>query len=227
MPIELRTTVNVGRIEKSMGQNKREMEELLLRQQHETELLKESLKKADEQEKENQKNPLLPLEEVIQQMGTGMISFPDAPMRIRLGRYFDDHVAIPIPIDYLKEYSNENGVVTLLNDAMGISLTLQYTISKDDTVSFKSVKTGLVNQMKASGIYIELLEEGTVEDEKAPVHFITYRMPTARGVMFQMVFYAIHKEHKGMVIGNYNCFYKDLPIWENVIKATVSYFTFE
>ena len=70
-------------------------------------------------------------------------------------------------------------------------------------------------------------EKGKVEDEKAPVHFITYRMTTARGVMFQMVFYAIHKEHKGMVIGNYNCFYKDLPIWENVIKATVSYFTFE
>ena len=130
---------------------------------------------------------------MTQQMGTGMISFPDAPMRIRLGKYFDGHVAIPIPIDYLKEYSNQDGVVTLLNDAIGISLTLQYTVSGDPTVSFESVKKGMINQLKAAGIYIELLEEGTVEDENAPVHFITYRMQTARGVMYQMIFYAIHK----------------------------------
>lgn len=209
-----------------MSQNKRELEEMLLKQQQQSELVKESLEKAKEQERENENNPLLSLEEVTQQMGTGMISFPDAPMRIRLGKYFDGHVAIPIPIDYLKEYSNQDGVVTLLNDAIGISLTLQYTVSGDPTVSFESVKKGMINQLKAAGIYIELLEEGTVEDEKAPVHFITYRMPTARGVMYQMIFYAIHKEHNGMIIGNYNCFYKDLPIWENVIKATISYFTF-
>ena len=210
-----------------MSQNKRELEELLLRQQHETELLQEGLKKADEQEKENKENPVLTLEEVTQQMGTGMIAFPNAPMRIRLAKYFDDHVAIPIPIDYLKEYSQKDGVVTLLNDVIGISLTLQYTVSTDDTVSFESVKRGLLNQMRAAGIYIELLEEGTVEDEKAPFHFITYRMPTARGVMYHMAFYAVHKEHKGMVIGNYNCFYKDLSIWENVIKATISYVMLE
>lgn len=210
-----------------MNQNKRELEEMLIRQQYQTELLQESLKKADEQEKENRENPLLSLEEVTEQMGTGMIAFPNAPMRIRLAKYFDDRLAIPIPIDYLKEYSQQDGVVTLLNDTIGISLTLQHTVSTDAKVTFEQVKTGIINQMRAAGIYIELLEEGTVEDEKAPIHFITYRMPTARGVLYQMAFYAIHKEHKGMIIGNYNCFYKDLAIWENVIKATISYMMYE
>lgn len=210
-----------------MSQKKRELEEMLVRQQYQIELLQESLKKADEQEKENRENPLLTLEEVTEQMGTGMINFPNVPMRIRLAKYFDDRLAIPIPIDYLKEYSQQDGVVTLLNDAIGISLTLQQTVSTDATVTFEQVKTGVLNQMRAAGIYIELLEEGTVEDENAPIHFITYRMPTARGVLYQMAFYAIHKEHKGMIIGNYNCFYKDLAIWENVIKATISYMMYE
>lgn len=210
-----------------MSQKKRELEEMLVRQQYQIELLQESLKKADEQEKENRENPLLTLEEVTEQMGTGMINFPNVPMRIRLEKYFDDRLAIPIPIDYLKEHSQQDGVVTLLNDAIGISLTLQQTVSTDATVTFEQVKTGVLNQMRAAGIYIELLEEGTVEDENAPIHFITYRMPTARGVLYQMAFYAIHKEHKGMIIGNYNCFYKDLAIWENVIKATISYMMYE
>ena len=210
-----------------MSQDKREIEEYLLRQQHEAELVKESLRKADEQEKANKEQPLLKLEEVTEQMGTGMIEFPNAPMRIRLGKFFDDRVAIPIPIDYLKEYSNEDGVVTLLNDVFGISLTLQYTKTTDANVTFESVKKGLLGQMKGAGIYIELLEDGVVEDDVAPTYFITYRMPSARGVLYQMVFYSIHKQDNGMIIGNYNCFYKDLPVWENVIKATISYFTFQ
>lgn len=209
-----------------MSQKSREIEDFLLKQQHEAELVKESLKKADEQEKENKEQPLLTLEQVIEQMGAGMIEFPDAPMRIRLGKYFDDRVAIPIPIDYLKEYSNQDGVVTLLNDILGISLTLQYTKTTDPGVTFESVKKGLLGQMKGAGIYIEMLEDGKVEDDIAPTHFMTYRMPTARGVLYQMLFYSINKKDNAMIIGNYNCFYKDLKVWENVIKATVSYFTF-
>lgn len=209
-----------------MSQKSREIEEFLLKQQHEAELVKESLKKADEQEKENKEQPLLTLEQVTEQMGTGMIEFPDAPMRIRLGKYFDDRVAIPIPIDYLKEYSNQDGVITLLNDVLGISLTLQYTKTTDPGVTFESVKKGLLGQMKGAGIYIEMLEDGLVEDDIAPTYFMTYRMPTARGVLYQMLFYSINRKDNAMIIGNYNCFYKDLKVWENVIKATVSYFTF-
>ena len=105
MQTELRITVSDGKVISSMSQDKREIEEYLLRQQHEAELVKESLRKADEQEKANKEQPLLTLEEVTEQMGTGMIEFPNAPMRIRFGKFFDDRVAIPIPIDYLKEYS--------------------------------------------------------------------------------------------------------------------------
>lgn len=210
-----------------MGQNERVIEEYLLSQQHEAELVKRSLKEADEQEKTNKEQALLTLEQVIEQMGTGWIQFPDLPMRIKLGKYFDDRVSIPVPVDYLKEYTKEENIVTLLNDVMGISLTMQYTVSEDKNVKFEKVKKGMLGQLKGANIYVELLEEGKVDDETAPLYFITYRMPTARGVLFQMLFYAINQKDGRMIIGNYNCFYKDLAIWENVIKATISYFTFE
>ena len=85
----------------------------------------------------------------------------------------------------------------------------------------------MLGQYKAAGIYIELLEEGDVEDEAAPTHFITFRMPMAKGVMYHMVFYTINKTDGAMVIGDYNCFYKDIEKWENIIKATVSYMDFK
>ena len=208
-----------------MENNERKIEEFLLKQQHEAEVVKESLRQADEQEKANKESPILALDDVIEQMGNGMIEYPDLPIRIRLGKYFEDRVAIPIPIDFLKEHTNEDNIVTLLNDVFGISLTMQFTKTTDRKVTLDTVKKSLIGQMKGAGIYIEILEEGTVEDDIAPTNFITYRMPTARGVLYQMVFYSVNKNDDAMVIGNYNCFYKDLPIWENIIKATISYFT--
>lgn len=210
-----------------MGQDKRVIEEYLLKQQHEAELVKKSLKEADELEKANKEKEQLSLEDVIEQMGKGFIQFPDLPMRIQLGQYFGGRVSIPIPIDFLKEYTKEENIVTLINDAMGISLTMQYTVSQDKDVKFETVKKGMLGQLRGANIYVELLEEGKVADETAPLYFITYRMPTARGVLFQMIFYSINQKDGRMIIGNYNCFYKDLAIWENVIKATISYFTFE
>jgi hypothetical protein len=49
----------------------------------------------------------------------------------------------------------------------------------------------------------------------------------AKGVMYHMVFYTINKTDGAMVIGDYNCFYKDIEKWENIIKATVSYMDFK
>ena len=118
-----------------MENNERKIEEFLLKQQHEAEVVKESLRQADEQEKANKESPILALDDVIEQIGNGMIEYPDLPIRIRLGKYFEDRVAIPIPIDFLKEHTNEDNIVTLLNDVFGISLTMQFTKTTDRKVT--------------------------------------------------------------------------------------------
>lgn len=134
---------------------------------------------------------------------------------------------MPLPLDYLNRHTTQEELAVLVNDTMGISLTLQLTKSLKKDVTREEVKRGMLGQYKAAGIYIELLEEGDVEDEAAPTHFITFRMPMAKGVMYHMVFYTINKTDGAMVIGDYNCFYKDIEKWENIIKATVSYMDFK
>lgn len=206
--------------------DKNELEKMLLKKRHEAELLQEALDEAAKKDEELKNRPSLSLEEVTEQMGKGMVYFPNAPIRFRLVSFFNKRLSMLLPIDYLNRHTTQDDLAVLVNDAMGISLTLQYTTSQKKDVTFDEVKRGMVGQLKAAGIYIELLEEGEVEDDVAPTYFMTYRMPIPQGVMYNMVFYAINRTDGAMIIGNYNCFYKDIDKWENIIKATISYLDF-
>lgn len=205
---------------------KQTIEELLVKAKYEEECIKKELKEAEEKDKKIKEQPILSLEEVTEQMGKGMIYYPDAPMRIRLIHFFDHRLSIPLPVDYLNRHTTEKDYVVLINDIMGISLSIQLTTSQKRDVSFEEVKAGMIGQLKGAGIYVELMEEGMVEDEVAPTYFITYRMPMAQGIMYHVVFYAINKIDGAMIIGDYNCFYKDVDKWENIMKATISYLDF-
>ncbi len=205
---------------------KQTIEEMLVKAKYQEELIKKALKEAEEKDKKIKEHPVLSLEEVTEQMGQGMIQYPGAPIRIRLVHFFDHRLSLPIPVDYLNRHTTEKDYVVLVNDTMGISLSIQFTTSRKKNVAFEEVKAGMIGQLKAAGIYVELLEEGHVEDETAPTHFITYRMPMAQGVMYHVVFYAINKIDGAMIIGDYNCFYKDVDTWENLMKATISYLDF-
>ena len=72
-----------------------------------------------------------------------------------------------------------------------------------------------------------MIEEGEVEDPVAPVYFTSMRVPGAPGVMYEMLFYSINKNNRKMLVGSYNCFYKDIVNWQNIIKATLSYLDFQ
>lgn len=211
-----------------MDQKKRnELEEFIVKNQHETEAVKAALKEAEELEKELKEHPPLSLEEVTAQMADGMVHYPDGPIRFALVRFFDGRLSMPIPFDYLNRHTTEENLVILVNDAMGISLTMQLAKAEKESLTLEEVKNNMKAQLSAAGIYIEILEEGEVEDYNAPTCFLTYRMPIDQGVMFHLMFYIVHKGDKSMVIGDYNCFYKDIAKWENIIKATVSYMDFQ
>lgn len=203
-----------------------DLDEFIAKKQHEAEQIKRDLEEAKAREEENKNKPKLELDEVIRQMGTGIIRYEDGPIRFRAVSMFKNALTLPVPIDYLKINSQDEGVVSLLNDTLGISLTIQFTISERKKITFKEVVKGMEAQFKAAGIYAERIEEGTVEDEVTPLYFIAHRVPTAAGVMYQMTFYSINQKNGKMIIGSYNCFYKSLDVWENIIKATMTYLDF-
>lgn len=210
-----------------MGIEKRDLEEKLLKKRYESESLQDALADAEQKDEELKTDSGLPLEEVVRQMGTGMVYFPDAPVRFRVVQFFNKRLSLVLPVDYLNRHTTQDNLAVLVNDAMGISLSIQFTTSRKKNITLEEVKKGLIGQLKAAGIYIELIEDGEVEDETAPLHFITYRMPMAQGVMYHLVFYAINQNDGAMIIGDYNCFYKDIAKWENIMKATMSYLDFK
>lgn len=204
-------------------------EELYKKMNHaraQEETIRKQMDEAEAIDKEVADDPILSLEEVTRQMATGMIQYPEQNIRIRAVSFFDKHLCMPIPVDYLDRHTTEENLAVLVNDALGISLSLQYTVSEKKDVTFEQVKSGTIGQFKAAGVYLELLEEGWVEDENAPLYFMSYRMPMAGKIMYQLMFYAINQLDGTMIIGNYNCFYKDVKVWQNIMKATMSYIDF-
>ena len=168
------------------------LETELLKKRHEQELLKEALRDAQEKDRKLAEEPILSLEEVTEQMAAGIVHYPDMPIRFRVVRFFGGRLSMPLPLDYLNRHTTQEELAVLVNDTMGISLTLQLTKSLKKDVTREEVKRGM-----------------------------------AKGVMYHMVFYTINKTDGAMVIGDYNCFYKDIEKWENIIKATVSYMDFK
>lgn len=209
-----------------MADNKQNIDEILAKRQHEIEKINRELDEARAKEEETKENPPLAFDEVVKQMGTGRINYRDKVIKFRAVQLFHNSVSLPIPIEYLKVNSQDEEVVSFLNNDKGISLTIQFTKSERKHVTFEQVKNGMDAQFKNAGIYAEMIEEGKVEDDVAPLYFIAQRIPLAPGVMYQMTFYAINKINAKMIIGSYNCFYKDLDVWGNIIKATLTYLDF-
>lgn len=75
---------------------------------------------------------------------------------------------MPLPLDYLNRHTTQEELAVLVNDTMGISLTLQLTKSLKKDVTREEVKRGMLGQYKAAGIYIELLEEGMSRMRQPP-----------------------------------------------------------
>jgi len=207
-------------------ENRNKIVEEILKARSTAEKVEEELQKAREKDEELAKKPVLTLEEVTEQMGKGMVHYPDGNIRFAAVSFFGKRVAMPIPVDYLNRHTTEKEVVVLMNEVLGISLQMQLTKSQKKNVTFEEVKRGMIGQLRAAGMYVELIDEGTVEDSVAPLYFVTYRLPIPQGVMFHLVFYAINRIDGSMIIGDYNCFYTDVEKWENIMKATISYFTF-
>lgn len=176
---------------------------------------KENLKKEIKEEKEKKT-----LEEVIQEMQEGVVSFEENRFRFKNQKYLNGKIEIPIPENFFEERGKTATNIGLLNDLYGISFTATYVDKGAKKQSFKQFKEGMERQFKTGGLYLEWLEEGELDKGKAKVPYAIYKTPTGKGDTYNLLFF---RENKGtLIIGNYNCFYKDIEIWELLIKASIN-----
>ncbi len=202
----------------------KELEEKIAKTRDEEKILRKALQEAD---RGFIQPSFLPLKEVKKQMGQGTIYYSEEMIRIREVSFFQRHVRIPLPIDYLRVHTKKKHLTVLVNEILGLSLTMQFSVTEKKNISLEEVKAGILEQLKTTGIYIELLEEGMIQKTASPLHFLSYRLVIGENDMYHLVFYTVHQQNGSMLVGDYNCLYEDVPKWKNIMKATMSYLIFQ
>lgn len=158
------------------------------------------------------------LEEAIDQIKKGSLNIKDTSFTFVKKKLLKGKLEIPMPLAYFEEKVNTNTSATLLNDFDGVSFTLTYMDKGVQKQSFAKFKKGMEKNFKDMELYLEWLEEGEIGEGPSKIYYGTYNTPTGKGSIYNLIFY---REYKGtLLIGNYNCFYKDIKTWELIIKAS-------
>lgn len=172
--------------------------------------------KADGQSNEEKMNIL---QEVIKQIANGHLDLNNNTFTFRKNIYLAGKLEIPIPLNYFVEQINKEDNIALVNDIHGVSFSATYIDKDVKKQKFSEFKEGMIQGFKAMKIHAEWIDEGDFGvEEYEKVYYATYKTPTAKGELYNFLFY---RQYKGtMIIGNYNCFFKEIETWEPIIKAS-------
>ena len=161
----------------------------------------------------------LSLEEVMEQITEGSLNINNINFRFSKKEFLKGKLEMPIPLAYFEERVNTDKNTVLVNDNNGVSFTLTYVDKGAQKQSFASFKRGMEKNFKDMELYLEWIEEGEVGERVSKVSYGTYKTPTGLGEIYNLIFY---REHKGtLIIGNYNCFERDIKTWKLIMKASI------
>lgn len=179
---------------------------------------KEEAEKKKLQENENSENKIT-IDEVISQIREkGEVTIADKLFKFEIRSFFNNKLRIPIVKYFFEEKINDENTVSLVNSIQGITFNASYIGKGAFDKSFEEFKKGMIYGFKQMKFKIEWLEEGTININSQKVYYGTYKTYTGAGEMYNMVFY---KNYKGtLLMGTFNCFYKDIEQWKLIIKAS-------
>lgn len=185
-----------------------------LKMQQRIEKEKELHKEANEEKAEEK----VTLEDVVRQIVNGSLYINGTNFKFVKKIFLDGKLEIPMPLSYFNERVNTKNNTTLVNDN-GVSFNLSYVEKGAQKQSFAKFKKGMEKNLKDMNFYLEWIEEGELGENSSRVFYGIYKTPTSRGDIYNLIFY---REHKGtLIIGNYNCFYRDIKTWGLLIKASI------
>lgn len=177
------------------------------------------LEEESHKQEKSQDEGISAVEDMINQISEGTVRKNGNTFVFRKKTYLNGKLEIPVPLNYFEERLNEENNFVLVNDLHGVSLNGTYITENVKKQKFSEFKEGMKQGFKAMKIYAEWLEEGSFgKEENEKVYYASYKTPTAKGELYNFLFYRQYK--KTMMIGNYNCFYKEIDIWEPIIKAS-------
>ena len=172
-----------------------------------------------EKDAEEEKRKETDLKDVINQIVSGTVNINESTFIFRKKSYLKERLEMPVPMNYFTEQTNTETNIAMMNDLHGVSFTGTYIDSAPKKQKFSEFKAGMIKSFKEMKIFAQWIEEGSFGEGADEVYYASYKTPTAKGEVYNFLFY--RQYNKTMMIGNYNCFYKEIDIWEPLIKASV------
>ncbi len=176
----------------------------------------ERVPNAEEQERRQEYDSRLTLEEILAMVRDGSVTFPDGEsFEIIMRETLSGRVPILSVRDIFSGPEENEGAAALVDNERGIS---QMVALADRAIFNESIgqwKKRMVDGMKAMGLYTEVTCEKVLEN----LDYLIYRMPTAKGWTHNIAFRM--KTEEGMAAGNYNCYERDKETYGLLLEALV------
>lgn len=183
------------------------------------------LERRKEQEREGvekgkekgQEGPVHLLGDMIEQIASGEMVLPERTYQFEPISLLGGRIRIPMVKNFLKEMTKEQDAFVFMSESRGISFTGSFISESVIDQSFQQFKEGMEVQFKQMGLYLEWLGEGRIKNKGTEILYGWFMAPTGNGDTYNLIFY--NRQDGGTVIGNYNCFEKDAPVWKPMIEA--------
>lgn len=160
--------------------------------------------------------PEMTLEEMLEAVREGSVTLPDGQTHTFETRiYFEDRIPMVLIRNFYTGVKEDTGVAIFVNHDQNASQILTVSDKKLEKVSIGKWKKQLVNNMKMSGTYAQVIKEIVLEN----LDYLIYRTPTGKGWTYNLIFRIRYGSNR--VVGNYNCFEKDKDTYGLLLEALV------
>lgn len=156
------------------------------------------------------------LEEMLDAVREGSITLPGGEKHTFDTRiYFEDRIPMVLIRNFYTGVKEDTGVAIFVNHDRNASQILTVSDKKHENKSIGKWKKQLVEGMKMSGTYAQVIKEIVLEN----LDYLIYRTPTGKGWVYSVIFRIRYGSNR--VVGNYNCFEKDKDTYGLLMEALV------
>ncbi len=186
------------------------------RRQKREEARAEEKKLFDAKEEKENIIPKMTLEEMLEAVREGSVTFPTGQTHTFENRiYFEDRIPMVLIHNFYTGVKEDTGVAIFVNHDQNASQVLTVSDKKLENISIGKWKKQLINGMKISGTYAQVIKEIVLEN----LDYLIYRTPTGKGWTYNLIFRIRYGSNR--VVGNYNCFEKDKDTYGLLLEALV------
>ncbi|WP_129598121.1 hypothetical protein [Anaerophilus nitritogenes] len=161
------------------------------------------------------------LDEVIECIAGGYLEIEDRKFYFKRETYLDGKISIPMIENYFEEVAKDDTNLVFKKETEGVTFVCSYIKENILSMTFDSFKEGMQKKFKDMDLYLEWIDEGEINKEDTLLNYGIFKTPTAKGYIYNVIFFSKDNLNTQMMIGNFNCFYKDINIWEKVIKGMI------